>query len=218
MADIVTSTILPEEDSPQDFIPPTLAQLLSTTMAANNLATCVAKPAQVINYNYKNQSVTVQPYFDVKYRDGTVNRSPVIYNVPVCFQRSETAFISIPISPGDNVLLIFADRSLEKWLSSGDFGTPDDSRNHHISDAIAIPGLYPLSKPVQINNPNDIIVSNTGPKSRTELRVKPNGHLQILNQQAELVSTIVSFMQAVINSDSVGAAQALAKAQTFQES
>ena len=45
-----------------------------------------------------------------------------------------------PLRPGDGVLLVFAQRSLEGWLSGND-AAPDDPRRFDLSDCVAVPGL-----------------------------------------------------------------------------
>lgn len=189
--------IIEEEEDPQGEATPTLAEVFRKAMNAKGLEMKVCLPAEVIKYDKNRQSVDAKPYFHKKYRDGKMDPAPVIFNVPVAFPRAGDAFIAMPIKPGHSVMLVFADRSLEKWLSSGAEGHPGDTRSHHISDAIAYPGLYPFSKPVKINNDDDIIIGNTGKKNRLEIRVKPNGHIQILNAKEELVKTLWDMLKII---------------------
>ncbi len=74
---------------------------------------------------------------------------PVITNVPIVFPGAGGMRITFPVAAGDVVLLIFSERSLDKWLSQGGEVDPIDPRRHHLSDAIAIPGLRPFSAPWQ---------------------------------------------------------------------
>ena len=46
-----------------------------------------------------------------------------------------------PVAKGDIVLLVFADRCIDTWFTNGNDSDPKELRQHHISDAIAIPGL-----------------------------------------------------------------------------
>jgi hypothetical protein len=57
-------------------------------------------------------------------------------------------FLSLPLAPGDTVELIFNERSIDKFVNSS-AGTPVDPvdlRKHDLSDAIAIPVSFVLSK------------------------------------------------------------------------
>ena len=48
--------------------------------------------------------------------------------------------------PGDTVLLVFSERSIDKWAQQGGEVDPLDSRLHHLSDPVALPGLLSLNK------------------------------------------------------------------------
>jgi len=143
-----------------------------------------AMPGQVIKYDLKKQAVDVQPLLRHAYDDGSVLDLPVVYNVPVVFPRAGEAFLALPIKKGDGVLLIFSDRSLDKWKSSGGKVDPEDVRSHNISDAVAIPGFYPFNAAAKIPNANDLILKN----ANCTIMMKSNGKVSISNGKAELVS------------------------------
>jgi len=51
--------------------------------------------------------------------------------------------IKFPIGVGDTVLLMFCSSSIAAWkAASGRLVDPQDDRHHHISDAVAIAGLF----------------------------------------------------------------------------
>src|SRR6185295_14810444 len=43
---------------------------------------------------------------------------------------------------GDEVMLVFCDKSIDAWQSEGGEQDPDDARRHHLADAVAYPGLH----------------------------------------------------------------------------
>lgn len=184
----------------QSRVTPTLAEMIRQAIQGNSQEIRVAMPAEVIEYDYKKQMVNARPYFKRKYLDGEVTDAPVIYNVPVAFPRAGEAFVSMPIEKGHNVLLIFSDRSMEKWLNSGTAVDPEDRRVHHISDAIAIPGCYPFSNPAPVANNTDVIIRNgNGKTAFTEIRVKKNNHIQVLNEKEELVKVLSDLLQIILD-------------------
>lgn len=202
-----------KEGEKQDEVTPTLAGMLQNAMKAVSQEMRVSMPGEVIRYDHKKQLVDVKPYFKRKYNDGVVQDSPIIYNVPLAIQRAGASFISMPVEKGHTVLLVFADRSLEKWLSNGEHGEPGDTRTHHLSDAIAYPGGYPFSNPAEVHNPNDVIVKN----KNLEMRVKKNGKIQILNNKHELVRLIEDFMWADITGAHHKKKRIWTKVKTFVE-
>jgi len=107
----------------------------------------VAMPGRIEKYNHSQQRANIKPLLMRRDREtNEVESRPVIPAVPVVFPRGGGGAITLPVKRGDLVLLVFADRSLDAWLS-GDGGeqNPGDSRSHDLTDAIAIPGLFPFS-------------------------------------------------------------------------
>lgn len=185
-----------EKRSPQDSATPTLSEVLKEAMEGHTAGIHVALPAEVLKYDKDKQTVDVQPQLKKKYNDGKTAERPAIYNVPVVFPRAGKAFIAMPIKKGHNVLLIFIDRSMDKWKTNGGKVDPDDTRKHHATDAVAIPGLYPFSDPVGIHNDDDIIVKNEG-GNFVEFRIKKNGHLQVINKTDELIKVLSDLIQDI---------------------
>lgn len=143
-------------------------------VAGNMLAdTHVALPGKVVKYDATKQKADIKPLIKKQYRDGKIDPLSVIPNVPVIFPRSGNAFLTFPVAKGDGVLIVFSERSLDKWLSIGGDVSPEDRRKHDLSDAIAIPGLRPFNAGGA--DANDVVlVANEG-GSEIEFRLKKNG-------------------------------------------
>lgn len=74
-----------------------------------------------------------------------VNISP-IQDVPIVFPSAGGFTITMPIQPGDEVLVIFAARCIDSWWQNGGYANiPMEYRMHDLSDGFAIPG--PRSQP-----------------------------------------------------------------------
>lgn len=123
-------------------------------------------PAQVISFDAEKQTVTVQPLI----REKIINRQngqtgfvalPQLVDVPVCFPQGGNFVLTMPITAGDEVLLVFSDTNIDSWHASGGIQNWNDRRRHDLSDAIAVVGINSL--------PNTIPdISSVG----TELRTK----------------------------------------------
>lgn len=115
-----------------------------------------AIPGQVESYDEKKVRVEVKPMVGRRYVDEGPKEFPRIASVPVVFPRSGDAHITFPLNRGDGVLLIFTERSLEEWLSSGNSSIPNNTRKFSLTDAVAIPGLFAFGKGSKIDSKNEL--------------------------------------------------------------
>lgn len=189
--------LINEQEEPQNAATPSLSEVLQQAISAKTNDTRTSMPGKVISYDHEKQMVSVQPLFKKKYNDGTIESLPVIHNVPVAFQRSGGAFMSMPIEKDHYVMLHFMDRSMDKWKTNGGELHPDDTRTHDISDAVAYPGLYPFNDTAAVPNSTDVVIKNPGEENHHEIRLKKNGHVQFLNGSDELINVLVDFVRCV---------------------
>lgn len=131
---------------------PTLAEVIRRALDARLADVRVALPARVEKYDAAKQVVDVLPLLQERAvgEDGAelVESLPVVPNVPVVFPGAGGFRVTFPVQPGDTVLLVFSDRSLDVWQAKGGEVDPVDLRRHHLADAVAIPGLRDLAHPL----------------------------------------------------------------------
>lgn len=113
-------------------------QLITSILSDIN----VCLPGVVQTYNGK--TVTAKPALPKQLANGQTLAAPLIVAVPVCWPIADAgqAMITVPLKPGDPVVLHFSQRSLENWLSGSD-QAPDDPRQFDLSDAFATPVMRP---------------------------------------------------------------------------
>ncbi len=127
----------------------------------------VALPGRIESYDESTQTATVKPLLKNSFVDAdgvdVVEDLPVINSVPVQFMRGGGFFLSFPIVKGDHVLLVFNERSTDKFQTgTGDDTDPVDTRMHNLSDAVAIPGFYPDSKALGDAHPSNTVLGKDG--------------------------------------------------------
>lgn len=127
----------------------------------------VARPGTIERYDEVKQLIDARPSFKESYvnadGDGTVEDPVLISNVPVFWLSGGGAYLSLPLEVGDPVLLVYLDRSLDRWKTSGGTVDPVDVRRHHPSDAIAIAGLQSLAAPLQgVSRTNAVLAVKQG--------------------------------------------------------
>ena len=155
-----------------------------------------ALPGQVETYDYQLQKASVKPLLKKHYLDGEELSLPVIVNVPVIFPRSGGASLTFPVNKGDYVLIIFIERALENWLSLGGEVAPGDRRKFDLSDAIAIPGLYPFTDVGPAENNADVLLKFNAAK----FRIDSTGKFALGNASAELLDLLDQLLAALISS------------------
>lgn len=111
-----------------------------------------ATVGRVQSYDAVKQTVDVLPVIrrPLQAADGQVGHEdlPVIPNVPVLHMRAGGFFVHLPVEKDDTVLLIFTSDSFQMWRESGSVVNPGDLRRHSLSNAIAIPGVFPATQPL----------------------------------------------------------------------
>lgn len=160
----------------------TLAELLTMAMDSRQTDLHVSMPAQVSAYHAVSQTVDVVPMLRRALPDGAGNYTteslPKLSNVPVCFPRVGGMFISLPIAAGDYVWLIFGERNIGGWRSTGNVSDIGDLGMHTLDGAMAIPGVFPDNKALSnADGTNMVIGSDASGPSRIE--IKPSGGMNL---------------------------------------
>lgn len=105
--------------------------------------TCM--PGRINKYDPVTRKAEVQPLIKEKYADGTILTLPPISAVPVIMPATQSSGLALPIGLGDTCLLLFAQRSIDRWLAQGGISESADKRMHALSDAIALVGIFPFN-------------------------------------------------------------------------
>ena len=157
----------------------------------SGMHTCL--PGRIKSYDYTTQKANVLPLLRDVYADNQKIDMPVIINVPVIFPAIGSVGLTFPVNPGDGVLLVFAERSIDKWLSKGGVVTPDDPRRFDLSDAIAIVGLNSFNETSQVDNNSDVTLQNGAAK----LKLQTGGKVALGNSTNELLALIEGLIDQI---------------------
>lgn len=184
----------------------TLIELLRAAIADREMEFHVSMPAKVDSYDASAQTVDVIPQLNRSIPDGLGNYSteqlPKLAAVPVCFPRAGGFFVSFPIQKGDFVLLVFSDRNIGNWLSTGNQGDPGDLGMHTLDGAIAIPGVWPSSGALSDASDTNMIIGKDGTSAAqieiTDALVKLGGGSQFV-ALANLVADRLDAIKAAYN-------------------
>lgn len=144
----------------------------------------VCLPGVIVSYDGK--TATVRPTMPKQLANGDTLAPPQIVRVPVCWPIADggRAMVTVPLKPGDAVLLHFSQRSIENWLSGSD-QAPDDPRQFDLSDCIATPVMRPGPT---ADTTNVCIQYGAG-----TLKIAPNGSVTISTPKLTVNAPISEF-------------------------
>ena len=119
-----------------------LLDLKSETM--QDLNSC--KIGRIISFNSTNQTAQIQIMLK-QYIENAPDITkqiidyPILLDCPVCFLGGGAGSLTFPIAAGDECLVVFCDRDIDLWFTTGQIGIPNSNRLHDISDGFAIVGF-----------------------------------------------------------------------------
>jgi hypothetical protein len=172
-----------------------LSDLLNEAIESTIQGLHFCTPGEVVEYEpNRGQRAKVKPLLRRKLADGTVIPSPVIVDVPVVWPRGGGGQLHMPLRAGDGVLLVFSDKSLDAWMSTGGESTPSDDRFCDLSDAIALPGLNTFDTNPVVQDVTKVVLGNAD----GFVAIDGNGRLSIGNSRQELLTIIDELFSALM--------------------
>jgi hypothetical protein len=107
----------------------------------------VAIPGIIQSFDPVKQTVVVQPAITEQMVDPITGAPkpvtlPLISDVPIIIPRAGGFTLTVPVTAGDECLVVFADMCIDAWFQSGGTQNQIDKRRHDLSDAFAILGPW----------------------------------------------------------------------------
>lgn len=179
---------------------PTLSKLLQNAISSYLIDVHTALPAKI--ESYKNGKAEVTLCLQRKVNDELITL-PKLVDVPVMFPRTNggKSFLSMPIKKGDTGLVIFTERSIDRWKVGGGIVDPKDTRKFDLSDAVFIAGLYDFSKPLNYSNSEAIELVN----DKASIILHPDGKIEFKGVSEDLVKIVESVIDNLISAKVVTA-------------
>jgi hypothetical protein len=162
---------------------PRLGEVLAVAIEEGKADVHTSMPGKIVKYNKIKQTADIQPMLksDIRYVDGIQTETlPVLPDVPILFPRSTDFFITFPLKKGDFVLLLFCERSIEKYMdSTGQVTDPTYRHMHDYSDAVALPCMYPFAKSIKDINGDDMVLGRDN--KGIQIALTKDGKINITN-------------------------------------
>jgi len=155
---------------------PGLPTVIEKHLAAFAASLRTMMVGRVVRYDASKQLVDVKPLVQ-DFRPGESGQIEpldfaVITNVPVQMMTAGGFTFTVPIvassTNGTTGMLIFAERSLDRWLASSTGDVVDPALYHRFAptDAVFVPGVLPFGAPMSVAPPTDHATAGsiTGPR------------------------------------------------------
>ena len=143
-----------------------------------DMHTCV--PAIVQKYD----SGVIDAQIAVNWEDdeGNIIAPPILTDVPVLFPYSLNGGIRWKLQPGDNVLVVVSEYSIDNFIyGSGQTTNAEDPRKFNLSDAFAFAGVFTFAR-----NPHDNEDALNIDYYGNNIKLKATGDIKISNGSNEI--------------------------------
>ena len=126
--------------------PPTLRSLLATfKQEVFEDLNCHAV-GTITAFNATLQTASVQLSIP-RVVNGKVIPYPLLTDCPVFVPSGGGAALTFPIAAGDPCLVLFNDRDLDNWFTTGNMTPPNSNRMHSLSDGLVLVGVRNKASP-----------------------------------------------------------------------
>ncbi|MBH2876099.1 translation initiation factor IF-2 [Serratia marcescens] len=179
-------------------------------------------PGIIQSFDAGAVTATIQPAVkaSVRQSDGALSSValPLLVDVPVVFPRGGGVTLTVPVTAGDECLVVFADRCIDYWWQNGGVQEPVDQRQHHLADAFALVGPQSQAKKIsgiststaQFRSDDGSTFLEIDPATKKMKIVAPGG-LEVITPQADFseavtIKGLLSWMGGMVGSIASGTA------------
>lgn len=124
--------------------PPPLIELFNQWRQILLLNLNCVEVGSIVSWDKDKQTATVQVGVLRLIGDQQV-AYPVLTDCPVMVLSGGKGRLTFPIQAGDTCIILFNDRDLDNWFTTGAAAVPNSSRTHSLSDGLVIVGVRNLA-------------------------------------------------------------------------
>lgn len=159
------------------------------------------------SFNATNQTVTATINYKKTFFQNTgVNQFkpvlldyPLVIDCPAIVMGGGSAYLTMPISAGDECLILFNDRDLDNWFQSGGGGAVATPRLHSFADGIALIGLHSLAH--SIANYDSVRATLRG--GNAKVAVNPTNDKVLIENNSKNLNTLLQDLITAIKNITV---------------
>lgn len=158
-----------------------------------------AIPGIVQSVDLAKRTCSVQPAIQgrIQSPDGSFQfvNLPVLVDVPIVMPSAGGFTLSLPITAGNEVLVVFASRCIDSWWQSGGVGVPMELRMHDLSDGFAIPGPKSVPNATALHATNARFSKDDG---TAYVEITPSGAVNVKASTAEVDAANITLKGNVV--------------------
>jgi hypothetical protein len=134
----------------------------------------VASPGIIQSFDANKQTVTVKIAIKEKMSFGGKPfedlEIPILLDVPIYMPRAGNFVLTMPVTVGDECLVVFSDTCIDSWFDTGDVGEQIDLRRHDLSDGFAIIGVWSQPNVITSYSTDSVVLRNLNNDSLIEVK------------------------------------------------
>lgn len=141
---------------------------------------------EIVSFDATSQSASVQVSVLKQIVEGDQYKQvpyPVLADCPVMFLGGGPASLRFPVAKGDPCLVLFNDRDLDNWFTTGNKVMPNSGRAHDLSDGLVIVGFRNkagLLKNFSTDNAELVL-------GDFKLSIAPDGTVQLVGKNGTII-------------------------------
>jgi hypothetical protein len=119
---------------------------------------------------------------------------PILIDCPVVVVGGGSGSLTFPISQGDECVLLFNDRSIDDWFSSGQVGEVQSLRLHSMADGIALVGVRSIPNVLEEYDTEKTVLQHGDTKIKLGEKISVENSSQNLNS---LLQDLITEIKAI---------------------
>ena len=128
-------------------MPPSLSDFADALRAEIFSAMNCVKVGKITKVNSSTRTAEIQIQFKQVIGDKIVSM-PLLVDCPIFTLQGGGCAVYLPVQAGDPCLVLFSDRNIDIWYSTGTEAAPANQRSHDLSDGIALVGINTAADPL----------------------------------------------------------------------
>lgn len=114
---------------------------------------------QIVAFDATKQTASVQVMV-LRNMAGVAFQYPLLTDCPVFFPSGGGASLRFPVAAGDPCLVLFNDRDIDNWFTTGNNALPNSKRAHDLSDGLVLVGFRNLANKLADFSATDLELVN----------------------------------------------------------